>query len=474
MSESSIIFISLIIIVVILLVIIVLVVFFGIYFFKKNKNNKTITKEDTETVKLKEKLSDQLIENNRLRDEYYTLINEYKEKIKSLSNIDEKEIINEYKQSIYEDVSPSLNREIKDYIDDTWTEANEKAAKILVDVMERISKPLSQEKTTTSIKIPNETLKAKIIGKEGRNKKTIENLTGTDLIIEKDSNYIVISSPNPIRRELALRTLKRIFDIKSIEASKIESIYHDETNKFNEESYKYAKDIIFEQLNIVFDNPEIYKYLARLRYRSSYGQNTLSHVIECAKIAAAIADELKLNNQMAAKAALLHDIGKSMDYELDKNHVDLGVEIATNLGLEDYIINAIYSHHDEVVCNNIYSQITKIADTISAARPGARMNSYNEYFERIQELEKIVNEFDEVNSSYAIRSGRFLRIIANPTKLRTNEELEILGYKIKQRLENNPITRKYKIKVSIIKENKYEFETSSKNEDVIINETKIM
>ena len=461
------------ILILIILVSFLLLLFVGLTFFillrnnKKNKNDTTKNddKKAEEVFQLNERLSNQIVENNRLRDEYNDLIEKYRFKLQKLSHLNEKDIINEYKQFLYKEYGSVINNDIKEYINDTWTEANERAAKILVDVMESTSKPLIQDKTTTSIKIPNDSLKAKIIGKEGRNKKTLENLTGTDLIIEKDSNVIVVSSSNPIRREITIRTLKRIFDLKSIESSKIENVYYDEVSKFNEQNFKYAKDTIYDQLKIVFENQEIYKYLGKLKYRSSYGQNCFSHIIECAKIAGAIAESLNIDKMKAAKAALLHDIGKSMDYELDKNHVDLGVEIATNLGLEEYIINAIHSHHDEIICNNIYSQITKIADTISASRPGARMNSYSEYFERIQELEKIINEIDEVNSCYAIRSGRYLRVIANPIKLKSNDELEILGYKIKKKIENNPITKKYKIKVAIIKENKFEFETSSKTEN---------
>lgn len=439
-----------------LFIIIILIIIVIFLFVKKNKKIN-VKKDDLN----KEKINNDLAKLNILKDQYQKEILNYQNKLKQLSKLDEKQIANEHKTLIYEEIIPQVNKDVKEYIDSTWETANEKAAEILVETMERISKPLIQDKTTTNIEIPDDSIKAKIIGKEGRNKKNFENIAGVDLIIEKDSNIITISSPNPIRRELTLRTLKKVFASKSIEFSKIEAIFQEETNKFNEENFKYAKDVILEELNITFPNEEIYKYLGRMKYRSSYGQNTLNHIIECAKIAAAIAESLNLDKTKAAKAALLHDIGKSMDYELDMNHVDLGVEIAKNLGLEDYIINAIQSHHDEVVANNIYSQITKIADLISASRPGARINSFSEYFERVQELENIINQFDEVNSCYAIRSGRNLRVIANPTKLKHNSDLEILAYKIKKAIENNPIVRKYKIKVVIIKENRFEFETSN-------------
>ncbi len=441
---------------VILLIIVFLIIIAIILFVKKSK------KSDVQKNELnKEKLNNDLAKLSALKEQYQKEISNYQNKLKQSSKLDEQQIENEYKASIYDEIIPQVNKEVKEYIDTTWETANEKAAEILIETMERISKPIIQDKTTTNIEIPDDSIKAKIIGKEGRNKKNLENIAGVDLIIEKDSNIITISSPNPIRRELTLRTLKKIFTSKSIEFSKIESIFQEETEKFNKENFKYAKDVILQELNFTFQNDEIYNYLGRMKYRSSYGQNALNHIIECAKIAAAIAEALNLDKIKAAKAALLHDIGKSMDYELDMNHVDLGVEIAKNLGLEDYIINAIHSHHDEVVANNIYSQITKLADSISASRPGARINSFSEYFERVQELENIINQFDEVNSCFAIRSGRNLRVIASPTKLKHNSDLEILAYKIKKAIENNPIVRKYKIKVVIIKENRFEFETSN-------------
>lgn len=387
----------------------------------------------------------------------FCFIKEKKTKKQQIKKIKIEPISDEAKKELISKTKKELNDELEILKD----EAGIRATKILINAMESIMQPLIQEHTTTSINIVDDTVKGRIIGKEGRNKRAFEIITGVDLIIEKDNNFITLSSHNPIRREIARKLLEELIKTKSIDPTKIESMYKDVKKIFEEEIYQVGKNIVEDIFGISDLNKDVYNYIGKLKYRSSYGQNALTHICEVAQIAKSIALDLGLDTKKAVKVALLHDIGKSIDYEANTNHVDAGVDIAKELELDDDIIDGIISHHGETVCKNVYSEITKIADAISAARPGARINSYNEYFTRVQELEKIINNFDEVNNAYVIRSGRQVRVLVNPI-LVDDFTLPILANKIKNEIENNEITKGFNIKVTLIKENRYEFETSNK------------
>lgn len=355
----------------------------------------------------------------------------------------------------------SQKKEIEENLKELNSNYKQKANQILVDAMQSIVHQVIQEHTTSSINITDDTVKGRIIGKDGRNKRTFELVTGVDLIIEKDNNFITLSSFNPIRREIAKNLLNELLKIKSIDPNKIETMYKDVKASFENHLNILGKEIVEDKFNIFDLNKELYPLIAKLKYRTSYGQNVLNHVCEVAHIAASIANTLKLDQRIAIKTALLHDIGKAVDFECDTNHVDAGLNIAKQLNLDEYIIDAIASHHGETLSKNIYSEIIKLADTISASRPGARINSYGEYFTRVQELEKIINNFNEVNNCFVIRSGRQVRVMVNPI-LVDDFSLANLANKIKYEIENNEITKGFNIKVTLIKENRYEFETNNK------------
>ncbi|MGL4948623.1 MAG: HDIG domain-containing metalloprotein [Mycoplasma sp.] len=409
-------------------------------FIKNRKLNK-----DKLTIELKHK-----------SEKYDFLISQYEDKILSIDGRDY-DII---KDEVFKIIKNRNKQEVKSLRQELIEESNIIAADILIDAMNRIPGPYIKENTISSIKIEDDQMKGKIIGKNGRNKKVFETLTGVDLVIDKETPFINLSCHNPLRREIATIVLTELIASKVIEPAKIETIFEAKTISFEKNLYDTGKEVIENMLNI-YDLPnELYPYIGRMKYRSSYGQNSLEHSIECARMADLISTELMIDRDMAVKCAFLHDIGKSNDYEVNESHIDSGLKIANRLGLHPNIINAIASHHDNVISDNLYSEITKIVDTCSAARPGARIDSLNEYFERVNTLEKIVNEFDQVNSCFAIKSGRQLRVIVNPAKTLDND-LEILAMKIKDKIEQNEITAGFNIKVVLIKENKYEFETKS-------------
>lgn len=422
----------------------------------KNKKLK-----ESEFVKKYDVLNNKLInQEKKLESE---IIN-YKNKLLSLSNKTEIEIENEIKNNLSNKLKKELINEINDYKQELKKNKTEILSNLLIDSYQNILEETIHQSSATIIKLDDINLKGRIIGKDGRNKKIFEYLTGTDLVIDKVSEYITIASLNPIRRTIANNVMVELIKSKNIEPSKIETLYEQEYEKFNNEIYELGKKTCLEKLKVDFLNEKIYPYIGKLNYRSSYSQNILSHSLECAYIAQKIAEALGVDQTKAKLAAFFHDIGKANDFEIDKNHIESGVGIANECNLDDYIKESILTHHNEGIVTSIYSEITKIVDTISASRPGARIDSYEEYIKRVNILEKICNEFEEVNSSFVIKSGRQLRVMVNPRKVSNYDELELLSLKIKDAIENDSEVGTYKIKVVMIKEDKFSFETSQNKE----------
>lgn len=385
----------------------------------------------------------------------------YKLKVSSLANLTFAELKAELKNIYSNELAIEKNKDLSIFEKELQNEKNYRASKIIIEVMGRIAEPYATQNTTSYVKLDNENLKGKIIGREGRNKKLFEHLTGTDLIIDKETKLLVISSPNQIRREIGKNLLIKLIALKSIDPARIEISYEEEKANFEYNMTLVGEDALINRLKINDINPKIYPYVGRLFYRNSYGQNILSHSIECAEVAANIAQELNLDVDLAKKAAFFHDIGKSIDFEVDKDHIQAGLEIAIECELNKEIINAIHSHHGDIGANNIYSEITMIADTLSAARPGARYASSVEYFKRIDELEAVVNKFPEVSNCYCIKSGHQIRVLISPSEYKS-DDLSIIANEIKNTIQNNPALATFKIKIVVIKECRYECDTSIK------------
>ncbi len=457
MSEEFIILITIIILLFVFVVVALAFIFYKLKGSKEKYNSSN--NDDINTQKYQKQVQKKINELDKSIEAYKESKEVYENKLQALSTKSEDEL----KEELFSLIKSKEKKNIEASLLEIRENANLEAANILVNTMQSIAEPLIQEHTTTSIVVEDDQTKGRIIGRDGRNKRAFEIITGTDLIIEKDSNFITVSSHNPIRREIAHLVLEELIKIKSIDPTKIESTYETVKTTFDEKLKSIGREIVEDKLDIHDLNPGVYPYLGRLQFRSSYGQNALSHSYECACIAASIADALKIDRKMAMECALLHDIGKSMDQELNSNHIDIGKKIALELNLSDEIINSIESHHGTVLCSNIYAEIAKLADSISAARPGARINSYEEYFTRVNELETIINDFQEVKNAYVIKAGRNVRVMVNPL-LVTDNELQDLAQRIKEKIETNNIVKGYNIKVTLIKEFKYEFETESKQD----------
>lgn len=433
---------------------------------KKIKNRKnTINQDELYTSKLENKHFQQLKkltnENEERQKELNNLIEDYMFKLETIGSIDAEQAKKMYLDELYLQNKKSLvdkyNELEKEFQESYQTKSNN----MIISILERNAEEIVIDRSTSFIKIDDE-MKARVIGKEGRNKKTFEQLTGVDLIIEKDNPLITLSSTNLARRELARLTLLKIIESKSIEPNRIELIYNQIKEKFDNELYNVGKQAIEEKLGVFDLNTNIYHYVGLLKYRTSYGQNILEHSLECANFASNIANELGLDTYKARLAAFFHDLGKCMDLDMNMDHIQAGIEIAKRCSLPEYVIHAIETHHGSRLPYDEYGAITKIVDTLSSSRPGARIESYQEFVERVNQIEKICLEFSEVNNAYAIKSGRHVRVIVKPIAVKDNE-LSFLGSKIKERFERDDLLKKYKIDVTLIKENKYFFTTDIKS-----------
>ncbi|MFH0703112.1 MAG: ribonuclease Y [bacterium] len=303
-----------------------------------------------------------------------------------------------------------LIRENEAYIKET---AKEKAKEIISSTMQRCVMDQIIESTISVVNLPSDEMKGRIIGREGRNIRALETLTGVDLIIDDTPEAVVLSCFDPIRREAAKIALEKLITDGRIHPVRIEDMVEKAREEVNERMFKDGESAAFE-LGIMNIHPELLKALGRLYYRTSYGQNVLKHSLEVGHLAGMIAVELGANVNTAKRAGLLHDIGKALDQTQEGTHVQLGVEITRRYGESEAIIHAIESHHDDVVANSIEAVFVKIADTMSAGRPGARRDTLEIYIKRIQKLEEIATSYEGIKRSFAVQAGREVRVMVQP------------------------------------------------------------
>ena len=397
-------------------------------------------------------------ENNLL--EKTKKIQEEKDKMEEISKqqLEELEKISKFTRQQAHDkimkmVEEKMTNEIATYIKDAEAEAklevNAKAREMLVSSMEKYAADVTNELTVSVIALPNDEMKGRIIGREGRNVRTIESVTGVDLIIDDTPEAIVISSFDPLRREIAKLTLETLIKDGRIHPARIEEIYDKTLKDVNQKIKEFGKDAIY-QLGISKMDPELVEIVGKLHFRSSYGQNALKHSIEVANISGILAGELGENIQLAKRAGLLHDIGKAIDFEMEGSHVQIGIDVAKKYNENEVVINAIASHHGDVPSTSVISSIVGIADTISASRPGARNDSTENYFQRLEQLETIGNSIEGVDKTYAVQAGRELRVMVKPEEIDDLKTHQV-AREIKERIEAEmqyPGT----IKVTVIRE----------------------
>jgi ribonuclease Y len=321
---------------------------------------------------------------------------------------------------IMQRVENEMSHEIAEYIKDEEAKAkltaNDKAKDLIVSSMQRYANDVTSEQTVSTISLPNDEMKGRLIGREGRNIRTIESVTGVDLIIDDTPEAIVISSFDPLRREIAKITIETLIKDGRIHPARIEELYDKVCNDMNSKITEIGINTI-NDLGLTRFDPELVHLIGKLHFRTSYGQNALQHSIEVANLCGIMASELGLNINLAKRAGLLHDIGKSIDYEVEGSHVELGVDIAKKYHEDDVIINAIASHHGDEEQKSLTAVLVQVADTLSAARPGARNDSLENYVKRLEQLEAIGNEFTGVEKTYAMQAGREVRVMVKPEEV---------------------------------------------------------
>ena len=332
---------------------------------------------------------------------------------------------------------------------DAQVAAEKKSRDIIVSTIQRLATDVTAEMTVTSVSLPSDEMKGRIIGREGRNIRTLETLTGVDVIIDDTPEAVVISCFDPVRREIARVSLERLITDGRIHPARIEEVVQKVTREIAQKVYEEGEKVVFD-LGLHNFAPELIKALGRLHFRTSYGQNVLSHSKEVAIIAGMLAAELGLNRDIAKRGALLHDLGKGVESDSDQNHAESGVDMARKYGEDPRVVNAIASHHNDVEPSCPESVIVQIADAISAARPGARRETLDNYVKRLENLENIAESFSGVDKAYAIQAGRELRILVNTEQV-SDEGARDLCKNIAKKIESD---LKYpgRIKVTIIRE----------------------
>jgi ribonuclease Y len=339
--------------------------------------------------------------------------------------------------------------------DEAKLEADKNARELIVSSMQRYAADIANDQTVTVVDLPNEEMKGRLIGREGRNIRTIEAVTGVDLIIDDTPEAVVLSSFDPLRREIARVTLDTLIKDGRIHPTRIEEVYDKVCKDMKNEIIQYGQDAIFELGLTKFDS-ELLELVGKLHFRTSYGQNVLDHSIEVGRLSGLIAGELGEDVVLAKRAGLLHDIGKAIDHEIEGSHVDIGVEIAKKHHEHDIVINAIASHHGDTAVTSVISTIVAIADALSASRPGARNDSLENYIKRLEQLEEVGNNIEGVDKAYALQAGRELRVIVKPEEV-DDMEVHKIAREVKEKIEEN---MKYPgtIKITVVRETRVQEE----------------
>lgn len=372
------------------------------------------------------------------------------EKISGLTQEEAKKIL---LQSLEEEVKQEYAVKLKKQEEEFKETVEKRAKEILVTAMQRVASEVATDNTTTIVSIPDE-LKGRIIGREGRNVRTFEQLTGVDIIIDDTPESLVISSFDPVRREIARIAIEKLIQDSRIHPARIEEVINKTKEEFDDYVKKIGEDTALE-IGVVGLNPEILKLLGKLKFRTSYGQNQLQHTKEVAIIAGSIAAEIGADVNFCKRAGLLHDIGKAISHEVEGTHHELSAEIAKKYGESEKMINAILSHHEGIVQpQSVEAFILAAADAISASRIGARQDSVEQYIKRVEKIEKIAKTFRGVQNAYAIYAGRELRVMVEPTEINDGNMI-VLARDIAKKIEKE-LEYPGQIKVVVIRETRVE------------------
>ena len=373
----------------------------------------------------------------------------YRQELERISGLSSQEAKNLIIQNLENEARHDAQALLNKIEQDAQLSAEKKAREILVSTIQRIATETTSEVTVSTVSLPSDEMKGRIIGREGRNIRALETLTGVDIIIDDTPEAVVISCFDPVRKEIAKIALERLITDGRIHPARIEEVVQKVTKEIQQKIYEEGEKVLFD-LGIHNMNQNGIRALGRLYFRTSYGQNVLYHSKEVALIAGMLAGELGCNRELAKRGALLHDIGKGAESDSDQNHAEIGMDMARKMGEHPIVVNAVGSHHNDIEQNSIESVLVQIADAISAARPGARRETVDNYIKRLENLEAIAEQFNGVQKAYAIQAGRELRILVNNEKI-PDQDVKELARKIAKQIESD-LRYPGRIKITMIRE----------------------
>jgi ribonuclease Y len=414
-----------------------------------NQKNEQIQKQVAENESIKENLGRQIELVNIKRSELEKHQEEHIRRLEKVAALTAEEARQQLVESLKEEARSQALSHIQEIIEDAKTKANKEAKKIIIQSIQRTAAEQTIENAITVFNLESDEIKGQIIGREGRNIRAIEAATGVDLIVDDTPEAIVLSSFDPLRREIARLSLQRLVQDGRIHPARIEEVVEKTKRQLEEQVMEIGERTVIE-LGIHGLHKELVRMVGKMRFRSSYGQNLLMHSKETANLCAVMAAELGLNPKLAKRAGLLHDIGKVPDEESELSHALLGAKLAEKYGEHPAIVNAIGAHHDEMEMAYVISPIVQACDAISGARPGARREIMQSYLQRIKDLENLAMAYDGVEKAYAIQAGRELRVIVESEKV-TDNDADRLSFEIANKIQNE-MQYPGQIKVTVIRE----------------------
>ncbi len=414
-----------------------------------NQKIEELSKKQKEIVTIKQNLTQQIEIINKRQTDLDKSMKQQVEKLEAISGLSAVEAKTQLIETLKEEAKNEAIVYMKDIIDEAKITANTEAKKIIIETIQRTASEHAIENTVSVFNIENEEVKGRIIGREGRNIRTLESLTGVEIIIDDSPDAIILSGFDPVRREIARLSLHKLVTDGRIHPARIEEVVAKTRKQIEQEIIETGKRVSID-LGIHNMHHELVRMIGKMKYRSSYGQNLLQHSIEVSKLCATMAAELGLNPKIAKRAGLLHDIGKVPDTEPELPHAILGMKTAEKFKEKPEIINAIGAHHDEMEMNNLISPIVQVCDAISGARPGARREVVEAYIERLKHLEELALSYPGVVKTYAIQAGRELRVIVGADKVSDNEANQI-SFDLSKRIQSE-MTYPGQIKITVIRE----------------------
>lgn len=399
----------------------------------------------TEKISQKQKqLDDKLLEIDGIKKSQFDML-------ERISGLTQEEAKNQLLASLEEELDTEKSKKVLEYEQMIRDQSDVLAREIIGTAIQRCAADHTAETTVSVVALPNDEMKGRIIGREGRNIRSIESITGVELIIDDTPEAITISSFDPVRREIARLTLERLIQDGRIHPTRIEEMFEKSTKEVNATIKQEGEKAVLAA-NCGSIHPELVRLLGKLKYRTSYGQSVLKHSLEVSYIAGLMAAELGADERLARRAGLLHDIGKALDHEMEGSHIALGVEYARKYKESEAVIHAIQAHHGDVECKTVVACLVQAADAVSAARPGARRENVENYIKRLQQLEEISTSFDGVERAYAIQAGREVRVMVKPEVV-SDERMPYVAHEIAKKIESE-MEYPGQIKVNIIRESR--------------------